>query len=305
MRLTYKILWFEDDEGFFEFLRRDEIKRHLDEKGFNTEIQRMGGGEDLQTILSEAQKADLLVMDYGLEESHFGDEITRQVRDGNINTEVVLYSARGVSDLRRYVYEKELDGVYCRPRDGITQEVLPIIDSTIKKILDLENSRGLVMTELGELDIIMNEIIMSVHDSSEDRQAFIRGKLKERLDSQLKSLSERVENFDSLGTNDLIEEIDSSKRLSMMLSICRTFNLSPQRKKLAGFDEKVLFPRNCLGHGIPEVIEGGYVFHHRGKDFIYNDQTSAALRNEFREFRRSLESLREEILKLVALASQS
>jgi hypothetical protein len=67
-----------------------------------------------------------------------------EIRDGNINTEVVFYSAAGVGKLRDAVRARDLDGVYCRGRDDITADVLPIIDSTIRKVLDLENSRGLL-----------------------------------------------------------------------------------------------------------------------------------------------------------------
>jgi CheY-like chemotaxis protein len=296
MRLNYKILWFEDDEGFFESLNRDDISRHLDAKGFNTEIKRMGGGEALQTVLGEARKSDLLVIDYGLEESHFGDELIAQIRGGNINTEVIFYSAKGVGDLRKFVYDKELDGVYCRPRDGITQEVLPIIDSTIRKILDLENSRGLAMAELGELDLVMNEIIITVHGSSEEGQAFIRGKMRERLQGQVESLSKGLEKIDTLPIEELVEHLDSYKRLNTMVSICKELKLTSHQEKLNGFDKNVIFPRDCLGHGIPEETETGCIFRHRGKEYVYDEESSATLRNDFRNFRRCLEDLLKEIL---------
>ena len=303
MRLNYKILWFEDDERFFEFLNRNEIEKHLDAKGFNTKITRMGGGEALQTVLSEARKSDLLVIDYGLEESHFGDELIRQIRGGNINTEIIFYSAKGVGELRKFVYEKELDGVYCRPRDGITQEVLPIIDSTIRKILDLENSRGLAMAELGELDLVMNEIIITVHGSSQERQAFIRGKMKERLQGQVKSLSKGLEKIDTLPIEELVEHLDSYKRLNTMVSICKELGFTSHQERLNDFDKKVIFPRDCLGHGIPEETETGCIFRHRGNEYVYDEESSAVLRNEFRNFRRCLEDLQKEILEIIKSAT--
>ena len=83
--------------------------------------------------------------------------LIERIRNLDINTEIVFYSTAAVGTLRDEVRERELDGVYCRGRNQITTEVIPIIDSTIRKVLDLENSRGLVMAELGELDrLIVN-----------------------------------------------------------------------------------------------------------------------------------------------------
>lgn len=296
MRLNYKILWFEDDDGFFASLDFDEIRRHLDARGFDTSIERMVGGEEITDIIKVAQKSDLIIVDFGLEEGTFGDYLISQLRDGNINTEVIFYSARGVGELRKFVYEKELDGVFCRARDEITREVLPIIDNSIKKILDLENSRGLVMAELGDLDVIMNEIIIAVHNSSEEGQAFIRGKMRERLEAQWHSLQRDLERFDELEIGELVEYLDSSKRLNTMVSICKKLNLTSHREQLKGVDEEVIFPRNCLGHGCPEDTDDGYIFRHRGREYTYNDESSARLRNSFRNLKRSLESLREEIV---------
>ena len=299
MRLDYKILWFEDDDDTFSSFDRDLITRHLDALGFTATIIRKSGDEDDANIISAARKADLIVMDFGLADSHFGDQLIRQIRDLDIHTEVVFYSARGVTDLRELVYKKELDGVFCRPRVGIEEEILPIINSTLKKILDLENSRGLVMTELGELDLLMNRVIITVHDSSDERKAFIREKLKEKLDKQLEGMTEALSKFDETPIGEIVEQLDSFKRLSTMLSICKNLNLPDHRKQLQGYDAKVLFPRNCLGHGIPEETEDGYVFTHRGKPFIFNEKSSTTLRNDFRELRRALDALYEELTRVI------
>jgi CheY-like chemotaxis protein len=295
MRLKYKILWFEDDADFFESLDHDGIKSHLDAQGFDLETERMSGDEDIQNVLKQAKKADLIVMDYGLEESHFGDQIIKEIRNGSINTQVVFYSARGIGDLRKLVLEKELDGIYYGSRNEISQDVLPVIDSSIRKVLDLENSRGLVMAELGELDLIMNRIIIAVHESSEEKRTFIRGKLKKRLSDQQETLAKVLEQFDSLTIEDLVDHLDSSMRCNTVKSICKNLKFDEHNEQLGSFVGEILFPRNCLGHGTPEETDDGLVFQHRDRKFCFNDESNTSLRNNFRKFRKQLEKLLEEI----------
>jgi CheY-like chemotaxis protein len=300
MRLNYKIVWFEDDSGFFDSLGLDKIEEHLDANGFDAMIHRMSGDEDLPTVIKEAQKSDLIIMDFGLEGGNFGDELIKQIRDLNINTEVIFYSNRGVGQLREFVRDKELDGIFCRPRDGIEHEVLPVIDSTIRKVLDLENSRGLAMAELGDLDLVMNSIIIDVHNSSSERAIFIKGKMKKRLESHLKSMAKELEGFDSLAIGALVENLDSTKRLNTMISICKELKLTSDQAQLRGYHDEVIVPRDCLGHGIPEETENGYVFRHRGKEYIYNAESSTSLRNGFRRFKKQLEELRKELLPVLS-----
>jgi CheY-like chemotaxis protein len=298
MRLKYKILWFENDDGTFTSFSFDEIRAHLGDRGFEGDILHMKGEEPPDEIITQAQKSDLIVMDFALEGPEQGDELIDRIRSLDINTEVVFYSAAGVSTLRDRVREKELDGVYCRGRADITTDVIPIIDSTIRKVLDLENSRGLVMAELGELDLLMNDIIISVHEATDEKKAFIRKKMKEKLDSQVKGFAQKLEGFDSLPIHEIVETfLDSAKRLTSMVSISKNLGVNGYRDRLNGYKETVFFPRNCLAHGIAEEIaEGGYVFRHDGKEFTFNDASNVELRKSLRDFSSCLHDLQAEIL---------
>jgi hypothetical protein len=298
MRLSYKILWFENDDRFYDSLNLDEIRSHLGNNGFDATVERKTGEEPIAELISDAQKSDLIVMDFALEGAQQGDDLIVQIRDGNIYSEIVFYSAAGVSRLRDRVRERDMDGVYCRGRDDITTDLMPIIDYTISKVLDLENSRGLVMAELGELDLLMNEIIVKVHDSSDEKRNFIRGKMKEKLDAQAKSVNDQVANFDALSINEIVDTVlDSNKRLTTMISIVKNLHLGQFKERLNGYKESVLFPRNCLGHGVAEEVEeGGYVFRHGNKEFLFNDQSNTKLRNDLRDFGSCLRELQAEIL---------
>ncbi|HEV7736420.1 MAG TPA: hypothetical protein VGO47_03485, partial [Chlamydiales bacterium] len=117
--MQYQILWFENDDGTFASFSFDEIRSHLGDRGFEAGVLHMKGEEPTDEIIKQAQKSDLIVMDFALEGPEQGDELIDRIRNLDINTEVVFYSAAGVSTLRDKVREKELDGVYCRGRADI------------------------------------------------------------------------------------------------------------------------------------------------------------------------------------------
>lgn len=298
MRLKYKILWFENDDGTFASLSFDEIRVHLGARGFEAEVLHMKGEEPADEIVKQAQKSDLIVMDFALEGPEQGDELIDRIRSLDINTEIVFYSAAGVSTLRDKVREKELDGIYCRGRGDITTDVIPIIDSTIRKVLDLENSRGLVMAELGELDQLMNDIIVSVHEATDEKRTFIRKKMREKLGEQARGLAQKLEGFDRLPISEIVETfLDSYKRLTSMISISKNLGLNEYRDRLNGYNDTVLFPRNCLGHGVAEELaDGGYIFRHGAKVFTFNDASNVELRKNLRDFSSCLHDLQAEIL---------
>src|SRR5437588_524505 len=100
MRLNYKILWFENDDSFYDSLNLDEIRSHLGNNGFEATVDRKTGEEPIAELISDAQKADLIVLDFALEGAQQGDDLIVQIRDGNIYSEIVFYSAAGVSRLR-------------------------------------------------------------------------------------------------------------------------------------------------------------------------------------------------------------
>lgn len=302
MRLKYKILWFENDDGTYDSFNFDEIRGPLGERGFEAEVLRMKGEEPTAEIARQAQKSDLIVMDFGLDGPEQGDELIERIRNLDINTEIVFYSTAAVGTLRDKVRERELDGVYCRGRDHITSDVIPIIDSTIRKVLDLENSRGLVMAELGELDRRMNEIIISVHAATDEQRTFIRDKMKGKLDEQARGLAQKLEGFDELSIDEIVETfLDSYKRLTTMISISKKLGLKNYRERLNGYNDSVLFPRNCLGHGVPEELaDGGYIFRHDDKEFPFNETSNIELRKNLRDFGTCLHELQAEILAALA-----
>ena len=58
------------------------------------------------------------------------------------------------------IREKKLEGIFISSRNEIVSKNTKVGYQSIQKILDLENMRGIIMAEVGELDLMRQEIIM-------------------------------------------------------------------------------------------------------------------------------------------------
>lgn len=157
MRLKYKILWIENEEDWVDSIY-DQIQEHLSDLGFEFE-KKLIAREDKSVNYDEY---DLILMDLNLAEQPNGAELIERIRNLDVFTDIVFYSSVGIDTLREKGREKNLEGVYYSgrtPENSFVRKVCQVIDSTIKKVQDLSNLRGLVMAEVSDLDSLMDEII--------------------------------------------------------------------------------------------------------------------------------------------------
>lgn len=169
MKIKYNILWVEDNQDWLDSIV-DEIQEFVEEHGFRFSYEVASGKSEI----SDYNKYDLILMDLNLESEPMGDEIIQEIRAMNIYTDVVFYSASGISAIRTKGREKELEGVYYsgRNKELFLTKVQGVIMTTIRKTQDLTNLRGLVMAEVSELDVMMGEILSKFLESEENLNKF-------------------------------------------------------------------------------------------------------------------------------------
>lgn len=157
MKIKYNVLWVENEQDWLDSIV-DEIQEFVEELGFKFSYDVATGRSDI----SDYNKYDLILMDLNLASEPTGDEIIQEIRNLNIYTDVVFYSASGISAIRAKGNEKELEGVYYSGRNNVLflAKVQGVIMTTIRKTQDLTNLRGLVMAEVSELDVMMGEILL-------------------------------------------------------------------------------------------------------------------------------------------------
>ena len=151
MKLEYKILWFEDIEASFNAKKR-LVKRVVEGLGFIfPEPRNEVNAENLDTI--DFPSYDLIIADFNLANGEKGSDILNTIREKGIYTEVVFYSSQGEDYVRNELRNFQIDGAYCadRANEDFIDKVEKVIHTTVKKVQDLNNMRGLIMAETSDI----------------------------------------------------------------------------------------------------------------------------------------------------------
>jgi hypothetical protein len=293
MKITYSILWFDDDPAWFDSLDLDPLKEAIRAWGFEPDIQ---FAPDAAGFMAKApfSEIDLIVVDYNLggDQEH-GEAFIKKIRDHDILTEVVFYSAAGAPELWEAVRTWQLEGVYVTNRQGVSDKVQKVGHQSVRKVLDVNMMRGIVMAEVGDLDLVIDEIVAAALPALEASQRdkifsnFGKNSLK-----QANGQREALEKFSEAPTaEEMILLSDSNKRWDNLKRVMRVHS------KLAGqtvgdFVSEVLFPRNCLAHGTPRLSGSSYIFSFRGKEYTYDHPESVRLRRKILEYRQLFHTFR-------------
>ena len=163
MRLSYNILWFEDNEVSYN--GKKEMVRGIveDELGFKfPDPRREIDSQNLEQI--DYSTIDLIIVDLNLANNDKGTTIVDFIRNSEqVYTEVIFYSSYGEDAVREALKTFRIDGAYCADRrdEDFEDKVRQVIKTTVKKVQDLNNMRGLIMAETSDIDHTMLEIINS------------------------------------------------------------------------------------------------------------------------------------------------
>jgi len=205
MKLSYKILWFEDDQDYFEEDLQPDAKNFIESKGFNFVCVYRKNGSELKDLI-EHQTYDLIVSDLNLGKDETGEKLIDYIRDEkHILTEVLLYSANE-SALTTIIENK---GWIERASFSIGLRNLPgklknIINLSIKKVEDVNNLRGLVIAETIDLEKKIEFVLLKFFEASE---AKVSNEIKEKLRKSIyeKKLSKHQKDLESIEKIPLID----------------------------------------------------------------------------------------------------
>lgn len=316
MNLTYTILWIEDDEEFLDSFDTDALTEFVEGQGFDLKIvQRTKPHEIKQEV--DGSQFDLLIIDYNIAEGDLhGSDVIRQVRDRNCLTEVIFYSQNGVAELRQIAANKELEGVFYSGRltDQLMRKIKDVFNLTVRKVVDVENMRGIVMAGVADLDHLVTDVIRAIHSSLEqEKQVDLCRRLLEKMRPVVKHLRDLVQDKDHLHFGEvekLIEAVvqldpadfetlvgarsfDSSRRVDMAASLCKEHDsLRPHKKGILSI-KQLLEWRNALAHQRPKRHENGYaVFEPQaGSEQAFDSARTLDLRQQLRAQRAALNSI--------------
>lgn len=212
MKLSYKILWVDNEDGIYNH-HKNEIETHLKELGFNPDIKFITDFKEYKNQKLDLSSFDLFILDYKLKNGENGNKIVKDIREGHsIYTEILFYSSVP-EQARKQIFDDKLNGVYVSSRkfDDFEEDSLGLIDVTIKKTQDVNNLRGLIMAEVAELDRIKEQIIVKATFKINDKE--LEKYILRKVESSLASNRTKLDTFTSDIDNLLITELLGSRGL--------------------------------------------------------------------------------------------
>ena len=293
MKLKYKILWIENEQDWVESIE-DQIQEYLEDLGFNYEMKLIGK-EEKNIAYNDY---DLILMDLNLADQPNGAELISKIRELGSYTDVVFYSSMGINELRNKGKEKELEGVYYSgrtPESSFINKVKAVIDSTIKKVQDLSNLRGLVMAEVSELDVKMMDIIKKYYVQNETEELkntfhkHITKKLEERFKKALEGCEKQEKVCYHKWKNEQIESIIpkmEAAQLAKAVNYLISADLySPVRANFfEDYKTEIVDTRNQLAHCASKIEDGKEILITRDGDKTYNDESIKEIRKNILKY---------------------
>jgi hypothetical protein len=307
MRLDFNVLWVDDQPRRVD-AQIKSIAKQMEEEGFEfkpTLCQDMAAMRQAISLSIFSDEIDLVLVDWDLGGYTEGQTAIAEIRESVRYKDVVFYSAQtNPEKLRELAFANGLEGVYCASRQDLVDEVVGVFESLVKKVLDLDHARGIVMGATSDIDYMVTECLVAMH-----QQLDAAGKKSmveyatERLNVQMKDLQGRAARLQKAASIEgllddpmMFAAMDRLRFLSQALKT--TFKQhNSSRASVTSYMENVVPKRNILGHQV--LAREGNPRH-----FVDRKGNTFSL-DEIRELRRLILNLRMDFRNLLAAASGS
>lgn len=305
MRLDFNILWVEDQADDVR-ATRDALTRRIGSEGFQMRPTLCATVAEVEGKLADnvfTDEIDLVLVDWELGSGDRGQDAIETIRERIAHKDIIFYSSlTDTQDLRRLAFEKQLGGLYFAHRNDLVEEVVGVFDSLVKKALDLDHIRGIVMGATSDIDQLVREALSYAHDRCEpEEQERIIEEMVQLLDAKVPNLKKRV---DKLKKNPAIASLlkahltftanDGLRILDRILGLDAFVDQAAYRDALQRYIQDVVPKRNILGHrvllpdnkpGIAGIDEGEHITFEELKELR---QVLLSLRERFRALHGSL-----------------
>lgn len=303
MKLEYKILWIDNNERIYTD-HQAIIEDHLLNLGFTPIIEKGKDYDAFDKFEGSLEQFDLFLLDYKLDGEKNGNEIIKDIRENNY-TDIIFYSTLP-EEVRKKIYDDKLNGVYYTSRnfEEFEDDVLGLINVTIKKVQDVNNLRGLIMAEVAELDRIKEKIIhtASIKISDKSLEKYTLDKIKNSAKSNTSKAQKHLDQISDVSFEVLFSDIgfvDSNKKAMTIGEALEKLGINiPVDKKTftEPYIQDILYKRNLFAH-IEEcdgVDENGKSCKVIG-DIPFTEKKCVEIRKEIRKYKEILKAIEKQL----------
>lgn len=325
MDLTFKIIWFEDVDEWYNTTSR-RVQRYIENKNYKVNIQRIKKASDYKLNKLDLHNCDLLIIDYELEKVYdqdgekniYGSDIIQMIRNGNFFNDILFYSSHGYDVINDIMKQKGLQGVFITDRTNreFMSKVESLIDKAVRRSSNLINIRGIVMDTTSEFDNKITDLINIIWPLLDnEKEIQIANKIKKKiLEDNIKTAKKLETKYTNI--NNLLSERDfSAMRKARLLSWCIESNKELKNKLQTTFKENlqlnngneynkffeqynndIIKYRNALAHVKNSPIDSTQIIGKvDGEDIIFDQNLCNKLRKKLLNYEKVLNNLYEYI----------
>lgn len=253
MKIEYKILWLEDDISWLR-VPKNRIEKEIESYGFLPLINTIN---DCDLTKMEYNDYDLILVDYNLNcgSENRGNNILTLLRNRKILADAIFYSNTDIATLYEKVKQDKISNVSIFDRavfnDENIDQIYEIITYYLKKDLDLNSMRGIMMSEVAKFDNKIWEILNKITDA-ESLIPYVRCRTKIQK-TDFENMSNKVLQEKLLSKEDSTAFLTSSMRSKLLKNLIKkmsennnVYNSSYDSLKV--FYDEILKERNALAH---------------------------------------------------------
>ncbi len=261
MKLDFNILWLENQRQDVESYA-GAIQRKLKREGFELNVEWICDFSDLEKVEGQINEyfdkgsIDLIFLDYDLGSGQTGNKIASIIRKKFKYKDIVFYSGKETSDLLKMMAEEHIQGVYCAHRNHLTDHGYGVIETIIRKTVDVDHMRGIVMAATSDFDqMIVDGIHLGFAKLSEQNQTAFCDEILNQLGLSNNSNGKKIASLK--GKNAFAEmmrlhSFSSSPKRAAFSKLLHTHDEivmeKPLLDKLSKYKKEVTDPRNKFAH---------------------------------------------------------
>jgi len=305
MKLDYNILWLDNDlEDYMKNGDVDSIKAFLIDMGFEPNIVPVFDEADIDKYIED--DFDLIISDFNLNKET-GDVIIYRIRDEKkLDTEILFYSAKTnfIQDTavkERLAFMERINIQI--GRDSLLDKIEKVIELTVKKLFELNATRGLITAATSELDVEIESLSIAIlrnhlNKSEDELNSIVDFYVNDFL---VKSPDKFIGRHNKIGFDSSFKFIEANRKWGIFRDALKEFNKTNPADAIKNFLEfnktyfdDVIKVRNKFAHAKAEkngdkVVLIGQI---EGEDFEFDTAKCIEIRKKLIDHKREIENLK-------------
>lgn len=302
MRLDFNILWVEDQPSRVR-AQFEKAKLLLEKHGFRCKAEFVKTLDEAKGYLNNdiyGDHIDLVLMDFDLGQGGRGDDGLEDVKNLFPYKDIVFYSSDAPNLLAmvaaKMVKNKNVQGIYCSTRDDIPDVVEGVFEALVKKVLDIDHSRGIVMGATSDIDHLVNDCLDEIfrHDDAERTTAAL-GVIRSQAGKKRSDFEDSIGKVEAVTKPIDLQELHnvytSSDRLKLLQKMLNTQSAHADNvKEINAYSGTILQKRNDLAH-VRVTVQGfsRKLYNRRGEELTSGQMKE--LRQELLKYQNFFDSL--------------